>query len=233
MRVFSALIFLSAFAALCPRASADARDKKTILTINAPIQVPGKVLPPGEYVVKLLESSSNRHIVQILNRDQDFVHATILAIPNYRLNSSEKSHFALWEMPAGQPPALRAWFYPGDNFGQEFAYPKVVAIKIAQAADAAVPEVDSEAIQEMQTAPLKTVDKAGQEHPLEAFVPPRRAPSYAEETVVAQASAASPAPELPAGRLPDTATASVSIVVSGVFAVFAALCFRVLARIVS
>ena len=35
-----------------------------------------------------------------------------------------KSVFAFWEVPAGQPKALRAWFYPGEEFGQEFAYPK-------------------------------------------------------------------------------------------------------------
>ena len=39
--------------------------------------------------------------------------------------------FTFWETPPGQPKALRAWFYPGDNFGQEFAYPKSAAVQIA------------------------------------------------------------------------------------------------------
>ena len=56
---------------------------------------------------------------------------TVLAIPNYRLRPTGKSIFAMWETPAGQPAALRAWFYPGDNFGQEFAYPKGKAEQIA------------------------------------------------------------------------------------------------------
>ena len=50
---------------------------------------------------------------------------TILAIPNYRLQPTGKTVFTFWETPPGQPKALRAWFYPGDNFGQEFAYPKI------------------------------------------------------------------------------------------------------------
>jgi hypothetical protein len=56
---------------------------------------------------------------------------TILAIPNYRLQPTGKTVFTFWETPPGQPKALRAWFYPGDNFGQEFAYPKSAAVQIA------------------------------------------------------------------------------------------------------
>ena len=56
-------------AALAPTARADQWDKRTILTVNEPIQVPGQVLQPGKYVMKLLDSPSNRHIVQIFNAE--------------------------------------------------------------------------------------------------------------------------------------------------------------------
>lgn len=106
------------------RAQADQWDKKTILTIDQPIQVSKTYLEPGTYVFKLLDSQSDRHIVQIFNKDQTHIIDTVLAIPNYRLRPTGKSRFAFWETPAGNAKALRAWFYPGDNFGQEFAYPK-------------------------------------------------------------------------------------------------------------
>src|SRR4029077_5272070 len=106
------------------RARADEWDKRTILTINQPIQVTDKLLEPGQYVFKLLDSASNRHIAQILNRDQNHLIGTILAIPNYRLQPTGDSRFAFWETPPGNAQALRAWFYPGDNFGQEFPYQK-------------------------------------------------------------------------------------------------------------
>ena len=116
---------------LSPAARADAWNKKTILTVNQAIQVPNKVLEPGQYVFKLADSQSDRHIVQIFNGDESHIITTILAIPNYRLQPTGKSQFTFWETPAGEPRALRAWFYPGDNFGQEFAYKPSMAVQIA------------------------------------------------------------------------------------------------------
>lgn len=134
------LVLLGA-AFLPTQSRADEWNKKTVITISAPLAVPGKVLPPGTYVLKLQDSPADRHIVQIFNEDESQIQATVLAIPNYRLEPSDKTQLAYWEMPAGQPRALKAWFYPGDNFGQEFAYPKELATTIAQANNASVPTV--------------------------------------------------------------------------------------------
>ncbi|MGC2656803.1 MAG: hypothetical protein WA324_02425, partial [Bryobacteraceae bacterium] len=63
------------------RAHADTWDKKTIVTVNEPIIAGNKVLEPGTYVWKLMDSPSDRHVVQIFNRDQTHLETTILAIP--------------------------------------------------------------------------------------------------------------------------------------------------------
>lgn len=105
-------------------ARADEWNKKTVLTVNEPIQVRDTLLQPGQYVFKLLDSSSNRNIVQIYNSSENHLIDTIMAIPNYRIQPTGKSRFTFWETPPGTAKALRAWFYPGDNFGQEFTYPK-------------------------------------------------------------------------------------------------------------
>jgi hypothetical protein len=121
------------FVAVAPKAAADEWDKKTIITTNETIEVPGATLPPGTYVFKLLDTTdANRHTVIIQNERENHTYATILAIPNYRIRPTGSSRFMFWETPAGQPKALRAWFYPGDNFGQEFAYKKQRASEIAQ-----------------------------------------------------------------------------------------------------
>jgi len=83
------------------RANADAWDKKTILTVNQTIQVRDTVLEPGQYVFKLLNSSSDRHIVQIFNADQNHVYATMLAIPKQRMEPTGDTQFTFWETPAG------------------------------------------------------------------------------------------------------------------------------------
>jgi hypothetical protein len=110
--------------------TADQWDKKTVITIDEPMQLPNAMLQPGTYVIKLHDSPSNRHVVQVFDKDEKHIVTTILAIPNMRLHPTGKSVFAFWEVPAGKPKALRAWFYPGDNFGQEFAYPKEEAAQI-------------------------------------------------------------------------------------------------------
>jgi LPXTG-motif cell wall-anchored protein len=137
-----ATIFCLSLAALAFSASvkADAWNKKTIVTFSQPVEVPGGVvLPPSTYVFKLLDSSSNRHIVQIFNEDQNHIYATILAIPNYRLRVTGKTVFTFTERAAGEPQAIRAWFYPGDNFGQEFVYRKSRSAELAKQTNSPIP----------------------------------------------------------------------------------------------
>jgi len=100
--------------------NADAWNKKTTVTFSVPVEIPGvgaQVLPAGTYVFKLLDSSSDRHIVQIFNKRENHVYATILAIPNYRLQSTDKTVMTFRERSVGSPEAIRAWFYPGRNWG--------------------------------------------------------------------------------------------------------------------
>ena len=154
--------------ALAPSMLADEWNKKTILTVNEPIQLPNKVLPPGKYVIKLLDSPSNRHIVQVFNGDETQLQTTILAIPNYRLEPTGKTQFQFWETPPGQPKAMRAWFYPGDNFGQEFAYPKSESVQIATYSHQTVPTTYSTSEADLTTAKVGTVDEKGTETELPA-----------------------------------------------------------------
>jgi hypothetical protein len=94
--------------ALVSPARADQWNKETVLTFSQPVEIPGKVLPAGTYVFKLLDSYSWRHIVQIFNADKTEVLATILAIPNYRLEPTGESVINFHERPADSPEALRA-----------------------------------------------------------------------------------------------------------------------------
>jgi len=105
-------------------ARADEWNKKTVLTVSDTVQVTDTVLPPGQYVLKLLDSQSDRHVVQIFNGDETHIINTVLAIPAERLEPTGNSEFSFWETPPGSARALRRWYYPGDNFGQEFPYPK-------------------------------------------------------------------------------------------------------------
>jgi LPXTG-motif cell wall-anchored protein len=183
-----------------PKAHADAWDKMTIVTVNEPIIAGNKVLDPGTYVWKLLDSQSDRHIVQIFNKDQQHLQTTILAIPDYRLQPTGKTQFAFWETPAGVPKAVKDWFYPGDNYGQEFPYPKKLVAQLASAA--AVPVPNNYREPEPVPAPQPEAQPAPAPQP-EAQPAPQPAP----EPQPAPVPQAQPAPAQPQS-LPHTGSFS-------------------------
>jgi len=154
--------------ALAGVAAADEWDKKTNITVNETILIPGKQLPPGKYVMKLANTTANRHVVQIYNEKQDHLEATIMAFNNQMIEPDPKGKTVLtyWETPAGSPPALRAWFFPGDTWGQEFAYPKAMAEKLAALNHTKVASYDEASLKGAPTADsLKTLDVPAGEEP--------------------------------------------------------------------
>jgi hypothetical protein len=70
--------------------------------------------------------------VQVWNADRTHLLATILAIPDYRLQLTGKTVIKFSERPSGTPEAIRAWFFPGDNYGHEFGYPEKRATELAK-----------------------------------------------------------------------------------------------------
>ncbi len=168
LKVFALASCVGLFsAAFAPALKADQWNKRTILTVNEAIQIPNKTLQPGKYVMRLLDSPSNRHIVQIFDENDQHLITTVLAIPNYRLQPTGETRFGFWETPVGQPKALRSWFYPGDNFGQEFAYPKNQAMVIATTANQPVPTTYATSESDLTTARVATVDQTGTERELD------------------------------------------------------------------
>jgi hypothetical protein len=119
--------------------NADTWNKKTIVTFPESVELPGNVVvPAGKYVFKLADSSSNRHIVQVMSEAEDKVHATILAIPAERLEPAEGTILTFYETPKDQPMFIQKWFYPGQTIGNEFAYPKDRAAYIAKTSNSNV-----------------------------------------------------------------------------------------------
>jgi LPXTG-motif cell wall-anchored protein len=139
-----AFVFALAFSALLRTARADEWDKKTTVTFSDSVQLPGTVLQPGTYVFKLADSNSNRNIVQVFDADQTKLITTVMAVPDYRLEPRGATIMRYAERPADQPPALEAWFYPGDNYGQQFVYPKSESQQLSQVNNTQVPSTGSD-----------------------------------------------------------------------------------------
>jgi LPXTG-motif cell wall-anchored protein len=169
-------------------AHADEWNKQTKITVDAPIEVPGAVLPAGTYIFRLVDSPSNRNIVQVLNPRQDHVYATVIAINNYHMRPDGHTIMTFYEVPQGQPVPVRAWFYPGDEYGQEFVYPKKQMTQMAQNV-------------EQTTTPLP--------QPEAAPAPPEQPPVIAQNEPPAQPAPPEPQPEAQPAPEPQPAPAPV------------------------
>ena len=114
-------------------AHADEYDEATTMTFSQPVQIPGQVLPAGTYFLRLVDSSSDRNLVQIFNADRTVLYATLQTIPTERQEPTGNTVVALAEQGTGQPEALLKWFYPGLEIGNEFVYSKQTERELAQA----------------------------------------------------------------------------------------------------
>ena len=110
MRVLKAVCCAAMLTVLAaPGVRADEWNKKTILTFSGPVQIPGATLPAGSYVFKLADIPGNRHVVQVFDKDEHKIFATMLAVPNQRLEPSDKPIVLFSERAAGSPQAVKVW----------------------------------------------------------------------------------------------------------------------------
>ena len=70
---------------------------------------------------------------------------------------TDKTVMTFRERAAGSPEAIRAWFYPGNSWGQEFVYPKTRAIELAKETNEPVLAMPAELAPNL-TLPAKSVD---------------------------------------------------------------------------
>jgi hypothetical protein len=113
-------------------AHADEADQATTITFSQPVQIPGHVLPAGTYLFKLANPDTDRNTVQIFNADRTVLYATVQTIPTERQEPTGDTVVALAEEEGGQPNVLLKWFYPGNETGNEFVYPKQKENELAQ-----------------------------------------------------------------------------------------------------
>ena len=156
---------------VAPGARADQWNKKTILTFSGAVQLPGVTLPAGTYVFKLADLAGNRHVVQIFDKDEKKIFKTLMAIPNQRMDASDKPIVLFSERPSGSPVAVKVWYYPGEKIGNEFVYPRKQAMEIAKAThqrvratnddDSAVTDA-ADSTTAMRTAELGYFDENGE-----------------------------------------------------------------------
>jgi hypothetical protein len=141
-------------------------DSRTEFTFNRPVELPGVTLPPGTYVFRFADATSSRKVMQVMAKDStNKTYGLFLTISAQRPKSSDDAELRFLETPAGQPAAVKTWWYPGNTIGREFIYPKSQARRLAQATNQTVltTQADNVSNDQMQSADLAYVSPSGQE----------------------------------------------------------------------
>jgi hypothetical protein len=121
----SALALMAVFTLYSPHiARADQFDKKIVVSFNKPIEIPDLVLEPGTYVFRLARHGDIPNLVEVFNEEETRLYASRFTVAKFRDTVTDEPFFQFEERNAGQPMAIDAWFYPGEDTGYEFVYSK-------------------------------------------------------------------------------------------------------------
>lgn len=146
--------------AVCSSTSASAQtfDHRTYFTFDQPVALPGVTLPAGKYLFRIIDTTSSRRIVQVLDADGRKPYAMLMSIPAQRSDVPSNPEVRFMETAANTPMALKTWWYPGTSFGYEFVYPKEQALRLAK--NAAAPVLTTRAAENDTTEEMKSADLA-------------------------------------------------------------------------
>jgi hypothetical protein len=227
--VIAAFCFILMASVIAPVSKAQNGDKKTIVTFDEPIEIPGNViLPAGTYFFKLLNQDSGRWVVQIFDEHQTKTFATLITIEDFRYHPTNKVVMNFTERPAGSPPAIKEWFFPGEKQGRAFVYGKKRAMELAKVENEPIPATTVEVavdtpVVALVAAPVVAITPAGEEVPVATVVAAPAAvvetPAPAAVVVETPAPAAAVVTDLP---LPHTASSTPLIALGGLLAIGAA-----------
>src|SRR4030095_8558441 len=237
---------ITTFAALCAALALTAgaaagqgtlADRTTFVTFSGPVSLPGTTLPAGTYTFRLADSQTDRHIVQVFNREGTKLFTTLLAVPAQRNEASGDPVITFKETPSDRPPAVHYWYYAGEKDGNELVYPKAQAMAIAKASGEPVMAVESSSpsIDDWKSGSISRVTAAD----AQPSTPPATTP---EQTALPQQPTTPPSstPTVPppsatdterpvgtSGSLPKTASDLPLVGLIGLFALGGAVAIRI------
>jgi LPXTG-motif cell wall-anchored protein len=132
------------------------------------------------------------------------------------------------ERPVGSPEAIKAWFYPGDNYGHEFVYPKAKAVTLAKTSKQPVPSMPTE----LAANTVMPVQAITQPHVVAMKQTSLKAQTPTEEEIdIAEVFAVVPLPAPSPTTLPQTGSSMPLIALLGFLSLGMALCLHKVASL--
>jgi MYXO-CTERM domain-containing protein len=151
MRLIAAPAVLSLLVA--GGAAAQYEQTKSTLAITDRVEVPGAVLEPGTYLVKVADVQANRNVVVFQSIDGTKTFATAIATPHRGAKAPSNSEFIFYNTAAGEPRVMRTWFAHDDVNGQDFVYPAERAAALRKSTNEEVPAATADMIPASPPAP--------------------------------------------------------------------------------
>ncbi len=158
---------LTAMSAAPARAQGGPMDARTEFTFNRPVELPNVTLPPGTYIFRFVDATTGKKVMQVQAKDaSNKTYGMFMTITAQRPKASDNAELRFLETPAGQPAAVKTWWYPGNTIGREFIYPKSQARRLAKATNEPVLAAKAESVTSEERTDLAYVAPSGQETPL-------------------------------------------------------------------
>jgi len=133
-KLYIALGFAIAFALFFEIAAhADQTNELTRIAFNAPVQIPGQILPAGTYIFELADPAGDQNLVRIFNTDRTVLYTTLQTVSAERREPTGDTAITMANPESGGPEMLVKWFYPGELIGHQFMYSKQQEQQIAHA----------------------------------------------------------------------------------------------------
>ena len=217
----SGLVLLGLTVALtAPATRADPVYRRTEVTFHQPVEIPGQVLMPGTYVMKLLDPFLERNVVRFYNPQENHMYAMVFAIPDYRLTPTDHTVITFEERAHNAPQAIKEWFPAGENWGEEFVYGKAqhLTSSISSTSEPARPQVAAVApVPVPEAKPIETPAPVAQAQPAQPPVEIAQAAPPAAPASPAASPSTSSKKELPktASDLPLAAMMGGALILAG------------------
>jgi hypothetical protein len=158
------LVGLAAVAVMAAPAPtrADDSQQQTMVTLSAPVEIPGTTLQAGTYVFETTAGQGGRHAVRVYSSDRSKLITTAEAVPMKRDGALTDLVELRPTILGSAPTALKGWLRPGSGDGYQFVYPAREAAAIANRT--ATPVVAS-VVESDKDAQLVVIDPYGKRSP--------------------------------------------------------------------
>ncbi len=232
-----AAAMLTAMSATPARAQGGPMDARTEFTFNQPVELPNVTLPPGTYVFRFVDATTGKRVMQVQAKDAGSKnYGMFMTISAQRPKASDNAELRFLETPAGQPAAVKTWWYPGNTIGREFIYPKSQARRLAQRTNQPVLTTQAENVsnERMEATNLAYVSPSGEETPLTdeqlldraANTPPVGTVEASQNTAATSGAAPRQEGAMARASLPKTSTPLAGIGLIGLMSLLSAAALR-------